>query len=115
MTRSRVIAVIWAVATALAVVITVLFRGDAPGQAAVTVVFAVAGAAMAVWLLVRPSAGAIVASALVGVAWLIAYAVLAVIQSDLLAALVTDVGLAAAGAVAAGLSWAARHRSVTPA
>ena len=56
-TRSRVIAVIWAVATALAVVITVLFRGDAPGQAAVTVVFAVAGAAMAVWLLVRPSAG----------------------------------------------------------
>jgi hypothetical protein len=114
-TRSRVIAVIWVVATALAVVITVLYRGDAPGQAALTVVLAVAGAAVAVWLLVRPSAGAIVASALVGVAWLIAYAVLAVIQSDVLAALVTDVGLAVAGAVAAGLSWAARRRSVTPA
>ena len=115
MTRKRVIAVIWVVATALAVVITVLFRGDAPAQAALTVVLAVAGAAVAVWLLVRPSSGAMVASAVVGVAWLIAYAVLAVIQSDLLAALVTDVFLAAAGAVAAGLSWAARPRSVTPA
>ena len=57
MTRSRVIAVIWVVATVLAVVITVLFRGDAPGLAAVTVVLAVAGAVVAVWLLVRPSAG----------------------------------------------------------
>ena len=74
----------------MAAVITVLFRGDAPGQAAVTVVLAVAGAVVAVWLLVRPSAGAMVASALVGVAWLIAYAVLAVVQSNLLAALVTD-------------------------
>ena len=90
--------------------IIVLFRGDAAGQATLTTGLALAGAAVAVWLLVRPSSAAIAASILLGVAWLVAYAALAVIQSGSLGALVTDAFLAAAGAAAAGLSWTGRPR-----
>jgi hypothetical protein len=108
--RSRLVAAIWMAAAALAGVIIVLFRGDAPGQAALTTVLAVAGAGVAVWLLVRPSSVAIAASIVLGVVWLVTYTALAVIQSGSLAALVTDAFLAAAGAAAAGLSWTGRPR-----
>src|SRR5829696_8972233 len=84
--------------------------GDAAGQAALTTGLAVAGAVVAVWLLVRPSSAAIAASILLGVAWLVAYTALAVVQSGSLGALVTDAFLAAAGAAAAGLSWTGRPR-----
>jgi len=110
LSRSRLVAVIWLAAAALAGVIIILFRGDAAGQAALTTGLAVAGAVVAVWLLVRPSSAAIAASILLGVAWLVAYTALAVVQSGSLGALVTDAFLAAAGAAAAGLSWTGRPR-----
>ena len=112
MGRSRLVAAIWMAAAALAGVIIVLFRGDAPGQAALTTVLAVAGAGVAVWLLVqsviggdrrihrlgRRVAGHVIPR------WRLS-------QSGSLAALVTDAFLAAAGAAAAGLSsWTGRPR-----
>lgn len=109
-TRGRLVAAIWLVSTALGAVIIILFRRDAPGQAALTTGLAIAGAVVAVWLLARPSYAAIAASTLLGVTWLVAYTALAVIQSGSPAAMVTDAFLAAAGTAAAGLSWTARAR-----
>jgi hypothetical protein len=58
-------------------------------------------------MLARPSRVAIPASIIAGIAWLVLYAGLAVLQSDELAAWVTDAFLAVAGSGVGLVAWTA--------
>lgn len=102
MNRLAVAGVIWIAAAAFAIAVTITFRTDAL-QWIVTIPAGAVAAVLGRCLITRPSAPVVSASNVVAVAWAVLYGVLAVQQSDELAAWTTDVALIAIG-VAAGLA-----------
>ena len=101
MNRLAIAGAVWLVAAGFAIAMTLIFRTD-PVQWVVTMAVGVVAAVLGLWLFARPSALVVSASNAVGVVWIVLYAVLAVLQSDELAAWTTDVALIAIGG-AAGL------------
>ena len=101
MNRLGIAGPLWLVAAALAIVMTLIFRTD-PVQRVITLAVGVVAAVLGLWLIARPNAMVVSSSYGVAVAWTVLYVVLAVQQSDELAAWTTDVALIAIGA-AAGL------------
>lgn len=106
MQRLRIAGVLWIAVAVLSIALTVVFRVDSY-QIAATVSFGIATAILGVWMLARPSRVAIPASTIAGIAWLVIYAGLAVLQSDEMAAWVTDAFLAVAGGGVGVLAWTA--------
>jgi hypothetical protein len=102
--RLRIAGVLWIAVAVLSVVITVVFRVDSY-QIVATLALGTSTAILGVWMLVRPSRVAIPASIIAGIAWLVLYAGLAVLQSDDMAAMVTDAFLAVAGGGVGILAW----------
>jgi hypothetical protein len=94
--------VIWIAAAAFAIAMTIIFRIDAL-QWVVTIAVGAVAAVVGLWLIARPSMPVVSASNVVALGWTLLYGVLAVRQSDELAAWTTDVALIAIGA-AAGLA-----------
>ncbi|MEO6207365.1 MAG: hypothetical protein ABIP77_05380 [Candidatus Limnocylindrales bacterium] len=89
---------------------TIIFRVD-PVQWVSTVAVGVVAAVLGLWLIVRPSALVVSVANVVAVGWIVLYAVLAVQQSDELAAWVTDVFLLAVGAAAGLAAYRAASRA----
>lgn len=107
MSESRTAGIVWIVAAVLGALATVVFRVDQV-QWVLTLIASAIALAVGVWLVRPQSATAILASTLAGVGWVGLYVVLAVIQSDEIAAWVTDIFLAAVGGVAALLAFRAK-------
>ena len=107
MNRLQVAGILWIVAAGLSIAATLIFRVDS-NQIVVTLVAGVVAAVIGVFMLARPSTATIGASNVAGLGWLVLYVVLAVIQSDEIAAWVTDVSLALVGAAAAFQAYRAR-------
>ena len=101
MNRLGIAGVLWLLAAGFATAITIIFRVD-PVQWIVTIAVAVVAAVLGLWLIARPRDLVVSASNVVAVVWTVVYAVLAVQQSDEVAAWTTDIALVAIG-VAAGL------------
>jgi hypothetical protein len=89
----------WLAAAGFAIAITLIFRVDLV-QWVVTMTIGVVAAVLGLWMMIRPSARVVTVSNVVAVVWVVLYAVLAVQQSDDIAALTTDVALIAIGAAA---------------
>ncbi len=102
--RLRIAGVLWIAIAVFSIAITVVFRDDSY-QIPATIGFGIATAILGVWMLARPSRVAIPASIIAGIAWLVLYAGLAVLQSDDLAAWVTDAFFAVAGGGVGLLAW----------
>jgi uncharacterized membrane protein YeaQ/YmgE (transglycosylase-associated protein family) len=109
MTRRGIAGALWLAAAGFAIAMTLTFRTD-PVQWVVTIAIGVVAAAVGLWLIARPSALVVSASNLVAVVWTVLYAVLAVQQSDELAAWTTDVFLIAIGAAAGVIAYRAAGR-----
>ena len=92
----RTAGILWVVAALLAIAITLIFRIDAV-QIVVTIAVAAVAAVLGLWIIVRPSTPAAPLSNVVGVAWLVLYAALTILQFGDLAAWATDVFLAVIG------------------
>lgn len=110
MNRLGIAGAVWLVAAGFAIVMTIMFRVD-PVQWVVTMAIGVVAAILGLWLIARPSALVVSASNVVAVVWIVLYAVLAVQQSDELAAWMTDVILIAIGAVAGVAAYRAAARA----
>jgi hypothetical protein len=108
MNRLAIAGVIWIAAAAFGIAMTITFRTDTL-QWFVTIPAGAVAAVLGLWLIARPSAPVVSASNVVAVGWTLLYGVLALQQSDELAAWTTDVALIAIG-VAAGL---AAYRAAT--
>ena len=102
MHRLGIAGVLWLVAAAFAIAMTLIFRTD-PVQWVITMAVGAVAAVLGLWLIARPNATVVSASNGVAVAWTVLYGVLAVQQSYEPAAWTTDVALIAIGA-AAGLA-----------
>ena len=103
MDRFRQAGLVWLIATAFAVAITVIYRTDR-AQWLVTIAAAAVGGASGSWLIARPSAHSVPLSNVSGGAWLIIYGLVTAQQLDKIGAWTTDVFLAALGTVAAILA-----------
>jgi len=110
MNRLGIAGALWLVAAALAIVMTLVFRTD-PVQWVITIAVGVVAAVLGLWLIARPNAMVVSASNGVAVAWTVLYVVLAVQQSDELAAWTTDVALMAIGAAAGLAAYRASARA----
>lgn len=106
MQRLRIAGVLWIAVAVLSIAVTVVFRVDS-NQVVATVGLGTATALLGLWMLARPNRVAIPASIIAGIAWLVLYAGLAVLQSDELAAWVTDAALAVAGSGVGFVAWTA--------
>lgn len=106
MQRLRTVGLLWIAVAVMSIAITIVFRVDSY-QIVATVGLGSATAALGVWMLARPSRVAIPASTITGIAWVVLYAGLAVLQSDEMAAWVTDAFLALAGGGVGLLAWTA--------
>ena len=104
MDRLRGAGLLWIVAALLAIVTTLVFRVDQL-QIVLTLVAGVIALAVGAWLVLGAKGTAIRVSTILGVAWVVLFVALAVIQSDDLPALVTDLGVAVFGAVAALIAY----------
>jgi hypothetical protein len=113
MSRLKAIGAAWLAVAALSVVFTLLFRVE-PAQILVTLALALVTATLGVWMVLRPSTAAIGASLGVGIVWLAVYAGLAVLQSDEIAAWVTDAFLAVVGGVVGFVAWTRTSTSARP-
>jgi hypothetical protein len=113
MSRLRTVGWLWLGAAAFAVLMTLTYRVDST-QIAVSLVLALVTAVLGLWMIFGRAADARV-SIVLGIAWIVVYAALAIIQADEVAALVTDVFLAVIGAIAAGLAWTSRGVGPQPA
>jgi len=109
--RLRISGGLWIAVAVLSIALTVIFRVESY-QIVATIGLGVAAAALGSWMLARPSRVAIPASIIAGIVWLLLYAGLAVVQSDEMAAWVTDAFLAVAGGGVALLAWTARAQTV---
>lgn len=110
MNRLGIAGALWLVAAAFAIAMTLIFRTD-PVQWVITMAVGVVAAVLGLWLIARPNAMIVSASNGVAVAWTVLYAVLAVQQSDELAAWTTDVALIAVGAAAGLAAYRASARA----
>jgi hypothetical protein len=99
MTRRGIAGALWLAAAGIAIAMTLIFRTD-PIQWVVTVAISVVAAVVGLGLIARPHALVVSASNFVAVVWTVLYAVLALQQSNELAAWTTDVFLIAIGAAA---------------
>lgn len=106
----RTAGVLWLVAAAFAVAITLSFRTD-PVEWVVTMAVGVMVAILGLWLVARSSALAVSASNVVSVVWTVLYAVLTLQQFGDLAAWTTDVVLIAIGAAAGVVAYRATARA----
>ena len=106
MQRLRIAGALWIAVAVLSIAVTVVFRVES-NQVAATVGLGSATAFLGLWILARPSRVAIPASIFAGIAWPVLYAGLAVLQSDELAAWVTDAFLGVAGGGVGLLAWTA--------
>jgi hypothetical protein len=95
---------IWILVSGFAIALAVAFRGDATAWLATNVTGVVA-AMIGAFIIWRPSRRVARASISWGVAWLILYGALAVIQVDDLPAWITDLLLGAVGGVAALVTY----------
>ena len=110
MSHVRTAGSVWIVAAVLGALATVVFRVDQL-QWVVTLAASAIALGVGVGLVWRASAAAILASTLAGLGWVALYAILAVVQSDEIAAWVTDAFLAAVGGIGSLLAYRARtHR-----
>jgi hypothetical protein len=110
MNRLGVAGALWFVAAAFAIAMTLIFRTD-PVQWVITIVVGLVSGVLGLWLIARPSALVVSASSAIAVAWIVLYSVLAVQQSDELAAWITDVALIAIGAAAGLVAYRAAARA----
>jgi len=113
MSRLKAIGTTWLVVAALSIAVTIVFRADS-AQIVVTLALALVTAALGGWMVLRPSTAAIGASLGVGIVWLAVYAGLAVLQSDEIAAWVTDAFLAVVGGVVGFVAWTRTSTSARP-
>ena len=104
MDRIRGSGFLWLIAALVAIATTLAFRDDQ-----LQIVLTLGGGAIALgvglWLLLRATGPAIQVSTILGVAWVVLFGALAVIQAADPAALVTDLGIAVFGGVAALLAY----------
>jgi hypothetical protein len=110
MNRLGIAGVLWLVAAACGIAMTLIFRTD-PVQWVITVAVGVVAAVLGLWLIARPNAKVVSASNGVAVAWTVIYAVLTAQQSDELAAWATDVALIGIGAAAGLAAYRAAART----
>jgi hypothetical protein len=110
MNRFGIAGALWLVAAGFAIAMTLTFRTD-PLQWVVTMAIGVVAAVLGLWLIARPSALVLSASNVVSAVWTVLYAVLAVLQSDELAAWTTDVALIAIGAAAGLVAYRAAAKA----
>jgi hypothetical protein len=110
MNRLGIAGVLWLLAAGFAIAMTIIFRVD-PVQWVVTIAVAVVAAILGLWLVARPGDVVVSASNVVSVVWSVLYAVLAVQQSDELAAWTTDVFLLAIGAAAGVVAYRSASRA----
>jgi hypothetical protein len=106
-TRFGIAGALWLLAAGFAIAMTLFFRTD-PLQRPVTVAVGVVAALVGLCLIARPSARLVSASNVMAVGWTVLYAVLAVQQSDELAAWTTDVALIGIGLAAGLMAYRAR-------
>lgn len=99
----------WIAAAIFAIAITVMFRDDV-GQIMATTGLAVATSIFGLWMLARAEPVPTPLAVVVGACWLGLYGGLAVLQSNEVAAWVTDVFLAVVGVGVALLPRARRSR-----
>ena len=102
MSAFRALGIAWLATASFSIVITLVFRLEPDGYV-VTLILGVATVALAAWLLLRPSARAVTASVVTGVAWLAVYGTLAVVQGG--EARVTDTFLAIVGTAIGYVAW----------
>ena len=110
MNRLGIAGGLWLVAAAFSITVTLIFRTD-PVQWVITIAVGAVAAVLGLWLIARPNAMVLSASNGVAVAWTVLYAVLAVQESDELAAWTTDVALIAIGAGAGLATYRAAARA----
>ena len=110
MNRLGIAGAVWLAAAGFAIAMTLIFRVD-PVQWVVTTAVGVVAAVVGLWLIARPSSLVVSASNVIAVVWTVLYAVLAVQQSDELAAWTTDVFLIAIGAAAGVAAYRAAARA----
>jgi hypothetical protein len=110
MNRLGIAGVLWLVAAGFAIAMTIIFRVD-PVQWVVTIAVAMVAAILGLWLIARPRDLVMSASNVVAVVWTVLYVVLAVQQSDELAAWTTDVALIAIGAASGLVAYRAAGRA----
>jgi len=101
----------WIAAAILAIATTVIFRSDM-GQILATTGLAVATSIIGLWMLARAEPVPTPLAVVIGAGWLGLYGSLAVLQSNEVAAWVTDVFLAIVGVSVALLARALRRRHV---
>jgi|SRR5687767_7823819 Na+/melibiose symporter-like transporter len=99
----------WIAAAILAIATTVIFRDDV-GQIIATIGLAVATSLFGLWMLARAEPVPTRVAVVIGACWLGLYGGLAVIQSNEVAAWVTNLFLAVVGVGVALLAWAMRNR-----
>jgi hypothetical protein len=99
----------WIAAAILAIATTVIFRNDV-GQIMATTGLAVATSIFGLWMLARAEPVPTPVAVVISACWLGLYGGLAVVQSNEVAAWVTDVFLAIVGVGVAHLAWALRRR-----
>jgi hypothetical protein len=109
MYRLRIAGALWIAVAVMSIAATVMFRVDS-SQILVTTGVGLATAVLGSWVLVLPSRIAIPTSIVAGILWLLLYLGLAVLQSEELAAWVTDAFLAFAASIPALLAWMARSQ-----
>ena len=107
MNKMAAIGALWIGAALFSLAITVIFRVDQT-QIVVTTALGLMALALGGWLLFRPSQPAVVASIALGVAWIVVYVGLSIVQADEIEALVTDAFLAVLGVVGASVGWVSR-------
>jgi hypothetical protein len=107
MHRLRIAGALWIAVAVMSLAATVMFRVD-PFQIAATTGLAVATAVLGTWMVALPSRVAIPTSVVAGGVWLLLYLGLAVLQSNEVAAWVTDAFLALVAISSVLLAWRAR-------
>jgi hypothetical protein len=109
MDRLRIAGALWIAVAGMSIAATVVFRVDS-SQIVATIGIGLATGLLGLWMLALPSRIAIPTSIGAGVVWLLLYLGLAVVQSDELAAWVTDAFLALAACSPVLIAWTARSQ-----
>ena len=109
MHRLRIAGALWIAVAVMSIAATFVFRVD-PFQIVATTALGAATAVLGAWMVVLPSRLAIPTSIVAGVAWLVLYFGLAVVQSGEPAAWVTDAFLGLAASIPVILAWKARSQ-----
>jgi O-antigen/teichoic acid export membrane protein len=110
MTRFQVAGILWLAAAIIGAAMTIVFRDDV--ALAVTLVASVIGALIGIGLIWRPGIATVGLSSILGVAWVVTYGVLTVIQSADIQAWTADAFVGLVGATAAIVAYSARRASV---